>query len=115
MSPAIQLLLIQLMQLGALLASNPRFIVFIDLSGHVSRIAVRIYSADSVWREGEPVPTLIAEANVRWEPYDWEQDTPERHAAALAEIQHQLEFLRAALHAYLPVANTTITDLPEAA
>lgn len=109
MSPAIQLLLIQIMQLGALLAANPRYIVFTQTHGHVQKVEVRIYTADSEWREGSPAPTLVAQAQTYWEPRPWADD------ARQLRTQHELEFMRAALHAYLPADHTDITDLPEAA
>lgn len=115
MTPAIQLLLIQIMQLGVLLAANQRIITFTEISGHVSVISVRIYTAGSSWREGEPNPVLIAEARQRWEPCDWQQETPEKHAQALERIQLKLEFMRAALHGYLPGYNDATADLQEAA
>lgn len=116
MSPAIQLLLIQIMQLGALLAANPNYIVFTSTSGHVSTIEVRIYPAGSVWDKGQPRPVELAEARVRWEPY-WSpyESGEEMYAARQLRCLHELEFMRAALHAYLPVDHTDITDLPEAA
>lgn len=94
MTPAIQLLLIQIMQLGALLAANHRFIVFTETCGHVQVVRVRIYTAASEWRDNSPAATLVAEADARWEPYSWEQDD--------SRCLRQLEFMRAALHAYLP-------------
>lgn len=115
MTPAIQLLLIQIMQLGVLLAGNQRIITFTEISGHVSVISVRIYSAGSSWREGDPKPLLIAEAQQRWEPYDWQQATPEKHAQALERIQLKLEFMRAAMHGYLPGDNAATAALQEAA
>lgn len=97
MSPAIQLLMMNIVQIGVLLALDKRFIVFTEICNHTYRLSVRIYTADSVWRGGSPDPTLVAEAKVRWEPYDWQQTN-----AAQTEIQQQLEFMHAALHAYLP-------------
>lgn len=115
MSPAIQLLLIQIMQLGALLAANPNYIVFTSTSGHISTIEVRIFPAGSVWKEGHPRAVELAEARVRWEPYWSPYDSSEEMYARQLRCQHELEFMRAALHAYLPVDHTDITDLPEAA
>lgn len=115
MSPAIQLLLIQIMQLGAMLAANPRYQVFTYASGHIQQIEVLIYPAGSVWREGHPRPKPIARAMAHWEGYCTPLDTHEMHATEQMRLQRELEFMRAALHGYLPVAHTDITDLPEAA
>lgn len=104
MNPTTQRLLIKIVQIGVLLTANPRFIVFTEICSHTFRMTVRIYTADSVWRNGSPDPTLVASANVRWKPYEWEQTPAARHTAALTDIQQQLEFMHAALHAYLPAA-----------
>lgn len=106
MSPAIQLLMMNIVQIGVLLAVDKRFIVFTETCNHTYRVSVRIYTPDSVWRNGSPDPTLVASANVRWEPYNWEQTDATKHTAALTEIQQQLAFMHAALHAYLPAALT---------
>ncbi|GAD62673.1 hypothetical protein [Aquipseudomonas alcaligenes] len=115
MSPAIQLLLIQIMQLGAMLAANPRYQVFTYASGHIQQIEVLIYPAGAVWRESHPRPKPIARAMAYWEGYCTPLDPQEMHAAEQTRLQRELEFMRAALHAYLPADHTDITDLPEAA
>lgn len=58
MSPAIQLLLTQIMQLGALLAANPNYIVFTETSGHVRTV----YSAlRPPFRNPPPYNPAVAE------------------------------------------------------
>lgn len=94
MTPAIQLLLIQIMQLGAMLAANPRYTVFVSTSGHVGTIEVQIYAAVATWRGPGRHPKAIAVARACWlKVTPLESDT---------SLQRELEFMRAALHAYLP-------------
>lgn len=110
MNPTTQLLLIKIVQLGVMLAAGQRFIVFVETCSHVYSVTVRIYTADSVWRTGSPEATLVAQAHVRWQPYAWQKTTAEKHASALTDIQQQLAFMHAALHAYLPYAPALHTE-----
>lgn len=115
MTQAIQLLLIQIMQLGALLAADPRYTVFTTTHGHVCLIKVEIYPAGSIWEDGIPTPEPIAEAQTRWKPHRSPQDEEAVYANALQHTQSNLEFMRAALHAYLPAADTAKYNQQEAA
>ena len=99
MTPAIQLLLIQIMQLGAMLAANPRYLVFMETSGHVQWVEVRIYPAGCTWQTSQK-PNPIATARARWTPYCAPDDSG--YADELLSTQRELAFMRAALHAYLP-------------
>lgn len=110
MTPAIHLLLIQILQLGALLAADPCLVVFTSTHGHTQKVSVEIYPVGSVWRTGHPTPAPIAHAEVHWEPYRSPFDDDEMYADALQRTQRELEFMRAALHAYLPAE----ADQPEA-
>ncbi|WP_043309540.1 hypothetical protein [Pseudomonas sp. ML96] len=112
MTPAIQLLLIQLMQLAARLVTEDRYQIHVRLSNHCYDIDVGVYPHGSIWRRELPTPVAIASAYVRWNPYRCALDTDEDFAASLTQAQGQLEFLRAALNAYL-LPDTT--DLQEAA
>lgn len=103
MSPAIQLLLIQIMQLSTLLVTDSRYQVHAKISDHCYQLSVVLYPAGSIWRLGFPTPQPIATAEVRWEPYCSVLDSDDDYAAALHQTKRQLEFMRAALHGYLPV------------
>ncbi|MDG9928509.1 MULTISPECIES: hypothetical protein [unclassified Pseudomonas] len=102
MTPAVQLLLIQIMQISALLSVDPRYMVFVETAGHIRQIQVRIYPATSTWRQGFPAPKEIATASAYWEPYRSPWDDDEMYAAELQAAERKLSFMRAALHGYLP-------------
>lgn len=102
MTPAIQLLLIQIMQLGAMLAADPRYMAFAEVDGHVQLVKVAIFPAGSEWRPGRPRPAEIGLAEVRWEPYRAPGDDDEMYATKLQRTERELAFMRAALHGYLP-------------
>ncbi|MDH0894248.1 MULTISPECIES: hypothetical protein [unclassified Pseudomonas] len=113
MTPAIQLLLIQIMQLGAMLAADPRYIVFAEVQGHVHHVRVAIFPANSKWGQGIPRPKEIGLAEVRWEPYRAPGDDDEMYATKLQRTERELAFMRAALHGYLP-APATEAEAPAA-
>ena len=111
MTPAIQLLLIQIMQLTALLATSTRYHVFADLYEHVSEVSVRIFEPTDDWsKENHPTPIATARAYYERSKWAWiSEEEQQRH------IQRELEFMRAALHGYLPADHIDNTELPEAA
>jgi len=103
MNPTIQLLLSQILLLVARLHANPAYQVHSSTSGQVDQLEVLIYPAGATWRDRENTPTPIARAGVIFKAYDWEWYTAREKAKAEARPIQELEFLRAALHAYLPV------------
>jgi hypothetical protein len=103
MSASTQLLLIQIMQIGAMLAADGTYQVFVQTRGHTSRISVEIYPRGSDWSQvPDHRPLQIACADVRWEPYCPQHEDEQRYTQQLLRCQRELEFMRAALHAYLP-------------
>lgn len=111
MKPVIKLLLLQIMQLAAQLATNNRYLVFLDLSGHVSVVAVRIYEQTAEWNTGKnPQPIAIARAYYDISGWEWLTEEEQEHL-----LESELKFMHAALHGYLPAAIANATEVLEAA
>lgn len=113
MNPTIQLLLGQILLLIGRLHANPAYQVHSSTSGHVQLVEVRIYTPGTRFRVKDGAPDPIASAQLYWRPDDYDWLTAQEKAEALARTTQELEFLRAALHAYLPVE--AVTELEAAA
>lgn len=102
MSPAIQLLLIQIMQTVARLQALPAYQVICYSMGHVQEVDVRIYSADAQFGHNNPRAVPIARAAAHWHRDRWSCETDDEYHVRQEEWRRDLEFMRAALMAYLP-------------
>lgn len=110
MNPAIQLLLTQIMQLAAQIATTSHYQTFLRLYGHVSLVEVSIYAPSETFSEGSSAhPIATAEAYYDISHRDWLTEEEQQ-----SRTKSQLEFMLAALHGYLPTT-TGATELQEAA
>lgn len=110
MNPATQLLLTQIMQLAAQIATTSHYQTFLSLAGHVSSVGVRIYSPSETFSEASSAhPIATAEAYYDISHWDWLTEEEQQ-----SRTKSQLEFMLAALHGYLPTT-TGATELQEAA
>lgn len=103
MNLAIQLLLSQILLLVSRLHANPAYQVHSSTSGHVQSFEVRIYTPGTAFKVKDGAPVPIARAQLYFKPDDWDFLTAQEKAEAVIRTIQELEFLRAALHAYLPI------------
>lgn len=113
MNPAIQLLLSHILLLIGRLHANPAYQVHSSTSGHVQLVEVRIYAPHTEFNIKAGAPKPIARAQLYWRPDDHDWLTEQEKAEALVRTTQELEFLRAALFAYLPVE--AVSELEAAA
>lgn len=102
MNPAIELLLIQIMQTVARLQALPAYQVICYSMGHVQEVDVYIYSADAQFGHNKPRPVPIARAAAHWKRDRWTYETDAEYQVRQEEWRRELTFMRAALMAYLP-------------
>ncbi|MGE8501664.1 MAG: hypothetical protein ACN6P1_05440 [Pseudomonas sp.] len=102
MSPAIQLLLIQIMQTVARLHGNPDYQVFCTSFGNCGLFKVEIYPRNADWRTPGNRPAKLAYASACWSQLEWPTGADELLKAPEERFISELAFMRAALMAYLP-------------
>ena len=102
MSPAIQLLLIQIMQTVARLHANPDYMVFCTSFGNCGLFQVDIYPRHADWNAGGNPPKKLAHATASWGQLQWPSGMDELLARPEERFIRELTFMRAALMAYLP-------------
>ena len=109
MSQTIQLLLSQILLVVAKLHADGRYQVFCRTAGHVHHIDIEIHSQSATWDADAPKQKPLAFARAYFMPdnYSWLSEEE-----STATTQRELEFLRAALCAYLPAE---VEQLQEAA
>lgn len=102
MNPAIQLLLIQIMQTVARLHANPDYMVFCMSFGNCGLVEVDIYAKGTEWNIQGHRPKKLAHASARWGQLQWPTGMDELLARPEERFIRELTFMRAALMAYLP-------------
>lgn len=102
MNPAIQLLLIQIMQTVARLHANPDYMVFCTSFGNCGLFQVDIYAKGTEWNTHGHRPKKLAHASASWGQLQWPTGMDELLARPEERFIRELTFMRAALMAYLP-------------